>query len=197
MRCEQEIMMPTQTLRRLALIAGAATLAAVGVPALAGKAKSVDHHSGAAMPTIVGAAVANPDFSTLVAAVQAAGLVDTLNSAGPFTVFAPTNAAFNALPAGTVDTLLRPENRAQLTRVLTYHVIAGRASARDIRTAIRRGRGTASFTTVAGERITATHDRHGNLVLVDQRGGRSTVRAADLNQSNGVIHVIDRVVLPR
>jgi uncharacterized surface protein with fasciclin (FAS1) repeats len=197
MRCEQEINMPKQSLRRLALLVGTATLTALAAPAMAGKEKSPDHHSGAAMPTIVGAAAANPDFSTLVAAVQAAGLVDTLNGAGPFTVFAPTNAAFDALPAGTVETLLRPENRATLTRILTYHVIAGRASARDIRAAIRRGRGTASFTTVAGERITATHDRHGNLVLVDQRGGRSTVRAADLNQSNGVIHVIDRVVLPR
>ena len=186
--------------RRTALILGAATIALVA-PATAHESKRVNHHNSghgaAAMPTIVGAAAANPDFSTLVAAVQAAGLVDTLNGAGPFTVFAPTNAAFAALPAGTVDTLLRPENRAQLTRVLTYHVIAGRASAQDIMAAIRRGRGTASFTTVAGERITATRDRHGNLVLVDQRGGRSTVRAADLNQSNGVIHVIDRVVLPR
>ncbi len=187
--------------RLTAMLAIGAAVVFAAPSAIAHGTKSADHHgegsAAATAPTIVGAAAANADFSTLVAAVQAAGLVDTLNSAGPFTVFAPTNAAFAALPAGTVDTLLRPENRDQLTRILTYHVIAGRASARDIRNAIRRGRGTASFTTVAGERITATHDRRGNLVLVDQRGGRSTVRAADLNQSNGIIHVIDRVVLPR
>ena len=178
-----------------ASLMAAAPAAADGPP----KHQHGSHHTSqaATQTTIVGAAAANPDFSTLVAAVQAAGLVETLSGPGPFTVFAPTNAAFNRLPAGTVDTLVRPENRATLTRILTYHVVPGRITAADINNAIRRGHGEATFTTVAGATLTATRDRGGALILIDGTGGRSTVTAADLNQSNGVIHVIDRVVMPR
>jgi uncharacterized surface protein with fasciclin (FAS1) repeats len=184
--------------RSLAIVLSAAAI--VAAPAIAHKGKDHHGHGGAqaaATPTIVGAAAANPDFSTLVAAVQAAGLVDTLNGAGPFTVFAPTNAAFDALPSGTVQTLLRPENRDALAGVLTYHVVAGRVSAADVGRLIREGRGRATITTVNGQTLTASRDNHGSIVLTDARGGRSVIRATDLNQSNGVIHVIDRVVLPR
>lgn len=153
---------------------------------------------GAAMlpsRNIVQNAVNSRDHTTLVAAVQAAGLVDTLSSAGPFTVFAPTNAAFSALPAGTVDTLLRPENRAQLTAVLTYHVVAGRMTAADLTRAIRAGRGTARLTTVQGGVLTARMQGR-SIVLTDGRGGTATVTQADVMQSNGVIHVTNAVSLP-
>lgn len=181
-----------------ALLAGIALISSPA--AVAGKPEKQHHgqqrSAPAASQTIVETAAANPNFSTLVAAVQAAGLAETLSGDGPFTVFAPTNAAFDALPAGTVTTLLRPENRDQLARILTYHVVAGRVSASDVRNAIRRGGGRATFTTVAGETLTATRGRNGALVLIDGMGGRSTIQTADLNQSNGVIHVINRVVLP-
>ncbi len=193
--------MPHFRFRRAALIAISAIAITAAPAAFAKIDKHADHHGGqhggAMSQTIVGAAAANGNFSTLVAAVQAAGLVDTLNGPGPFTVFAPTNEAFAALPAGTVDTLLRRENRAQLQRILTYHVVAGRVSAADVAAAVRRGRGHARFTTVAGARLTARRDNHGALVLIDEQGNRARITATDLNQSNGVIHVIDRVVLPR
>ena len=153
---------------------------------------------GAAMypnRNIVQNAVNSRDHTTLVAAVQAAGLVDTLSSAGPFTVFAPTNAAFNALPAGTVETLVRPENRAQLTAILTYHVVAGRHTAADLGRMIRAGRGTARLTTVQGGVLTARM-RGRSIVLTDGRGGTTTVTQADVMQSNGVIHVTNAVSLP-
>lgn len=153
---------------------------------------------GAAMypnRNIVQNAVNSRDHTTLVAAVQAAGLVDTLSGPGPFTVFAPTNAAFNALPAGTVETLLRPENRSQLTAVLTYHVVAGRMTAADLMRAIRAGRGTARLTTVQGGVLTARM-RGRMIVLTDGRGGTATVTQADVMQSNGVIHVTNAVSLP-
>ena len=114
---------------------------------------------------------------------------------GPFTVFAPTNAAFDALPAGTVDTLLKPENNATLTKVLTYHVVAGNYDSKSIAKAIKKGNGTATFTTVAGGKLTAKMDGD-TLVLMDEKGGMSKVTIADVRQSNGVIHVIDTVVLP-
>jgi uncharacterized surface protein with fasciclin (FAS1) repeats len=189
--------MPRTPLRRAALLAAGAFAILAAPAALAQKDKAATQQGGAMSQTIVGAAAGNPNFSTLVAAVQAAGLVDTLNGPGPFTVFAPTNEAFAALPAGTVETLLRPENRAQLQRILTYHVVAGRVSAADVAAAVQRGRGHARFTTVAGARLTARRDGHGALVLVDEQGNRARITATDLNQSNGVIHVIDRVVLPR
>ena len=153
---------------------------------------------GAAMyktKNIVENAVNSKDHTTLVAAVQAAGLVDTLKSAGPFTVFAPTNAAFEKLPAGTVEMLVKPENKAVLTKILTYHVIAGYADSKSIMKSIKAGGGKAEFSTVQGGKLWAMMDGK-DLVLTDEKGGRSTVTIADVRQSNGVIHVIDTVVMP-
>jgi uncharacterized surface protein with fasciclin (FAS1) repeats len=153
---------------------------------------------GAAMypsRTIVANAVNSKDHTTLVAAVQAAGLAETLSGPGPFTVFAPTNSAFAKLPAGTVDTLLKPENRATLQSVLTYHVVPGRLSAADLMAQIRAGNGVANLTTVQGGRLQARMMGSG-IVLVDAKGGRSMVTQANVFQSNGVIHVTDSVSLP-
>ncbi|MDC7806776.1 fasciclin domain-containing protein [Luteimonas sp BLCC-B24] len=144
---------------------------------------------------VVDGAIASPDHTTLVAAVQAAGLVDTLKGTGPFTVFAPTNAAFDKLPAGTVDGLLEPAAKDQLTSVLTYHVVAGNVDAAELTRQIEVGGGSATLTTVQGGTLTARVDG-GNVVLTDAKGGTSTVTAADLRQSNGVIHVIDTVLMP-
>ena len=143
---------------------------------------------------IVENAVNSRDHTTLVAAVKAAGLVDTLMGAGPFTVFAPVNAAFDRLPAGTVQTLLRPENKAMLQSVLTYHVVPGRLTAADLMSRIRAGGGTARLTTVNGGMLTARM-RGDDIVIVDGMGGVATVTQADVMQSNGVIHVTDRVSL--
>ncbi|MBA2379612.1 MAG: fasciclin domain-containing protein [Blastocatellia bacterium] len=153
---------------------------------------------GAAMyktKDIVDNAVNSADHTTLVAAVQAAGLVDTLKSKGPFTVFAPVNSAFAKLPAGTVETLLKPENKATLAEILTYHVIAGNFSAKDVMGAIKKGNGKAEFTTVAGGKISAMLEGS-SVILMDEKGGRSTITIADVKQSNGVIHVVDSVLLP-
>ncbi|MGB5272710.1 MAG: fasciclin domain-containing protein [Flavobacteriaceae bacterium] len=153
---------------------------------------------GAAMyPTmdIVSNAVNSADHTTLVAAVKAAGLVETLQGSGPFTVFAPTNAAFDKLPMGTVETLLKPENKTKLQGVLTYHVLAGKFSAKDIVKAIKKGKGMAAFTTVNGAKLTAMLDGD-KVKLKDASGNISTVTIADVNQSNGVIHVVDTLVLP-
>ncbi len=144
---------------------------------------------------IVDNAVNSADHTTLVAAVKAAGLVDTLKSKGPFTVFAPTNAAFDKLPAGTVGTLVKPENKGMLTKILTYHVLAGKFDAKAIAKKIRAGGGTAQFTTVSGDRLTARMNGN-SLVLTDEKGGASTVSIANVYQSNGVIHVVDTVLLP-
>jgi uncharacterized surface protein with fasciclin (FAS1) repeats len=145
---------------------------------------------------IIDNAVNSADHTTLVAAVKAAGLVETLKGPGPFTVFAPTNAAFSKLPAGTVDTLLQPENKEMLTKVLTYHVVAGRWSANDLKKRIKAGGGKAELKTVAGGTLTAMV-HNGVVVLHDEKGGRATVTQSDVFQSNGVIHVIDSVVLPQ
>lgn len=153
---------------------------------------------GAAMyrtKDIVDNAVNSKDHTTLVAAVKAAGLVDTLKSKGPFTVFAPTNSAFDKLPAGTVETLVKPENKATLTKILTYHVVAGRMDSKAIAKAIKKGKGKAAFKTVSGDTLTAMMEGN-NLVLTDEKGGKSAVTIADVRQSNGVIHVVDTVVLP-
>ena len=153
---------------------------------------------GAAMyPTknIVQNAVNSQDHTTLVAAVKAAGLVDTLESPGPFTVFAPTNEAFAKLPAGTVDNLLKPENKQMLVKVLTYHVVPGRISASDLMKEIKAGRGKATLKTVDGETLTATMSGK-HIVLTDQKGDTSMVTIANVFQSNGVIHVVDTVLLP-
>jgi uncharacterized surface protein with fasciclin (FAS1) repeats len=144
---------------------------------------------------IVDVAAGSKDHTTLVAAVKAAGLVETLKSAGPFTVFAPTNEAFAKLPAGTVDNLLKPESKAQLTGILTYHVVAGNLDAAAVMAAIKKGGGKVILTTVAGGKLTAAIE-NGKVVLTDDGGGKSTVTATDLKASNGVIHVIDTVLLP-
>ena len=153
---------------------------------------------GAAMypsRNIIENAVNSADHTTLVAAVKAAGLVDTLSGPGPFTVFAPTNAAFAKLPAGTVDTLLIPANKGTLTTVLTYHVVAGRVSSADLVRMINAGGGKAVLTTVQGGALTAMRSGS-NVTLTDAKGGVSTVTIADVYQSNGVIHVVDTVLLP-
>jgi len=153
---------------------------------------------GAAMyPTkdIVDNAVNSKDHTTLVAAVKAAGLVDTLKGPGPFTVFAPTNDAFAKLPAGTVDTLLKPENKAALAGILTYHVVPGKLSAADLIAQAKASGGKATLTTVQGEPLMAWVDGS-SVYLQDAKGGKSKVMIADVNQSNGVIHVIDTVLMP-
>jgi uncharacterized surface protein with fasciclin (FAS1) repeats len=145
---------------------------------------------------IIDNAVNSKDHTTLVAAVKAAGLVDTLKGPGPFTVFAPTNAAFAALPAGTVDTLLKPENKGMLTGVLTYHVVPGKWDAAAISKMIADGKGMASIKTVAGGTLVAK-SAGGKVTVTDEKGGVATVTIADVYQSNGVIHVVDKVLLPK
>jgi uncharacterized surface protein with fasciclin (FAS1) repeats len=144
---------------------------------------------------IIENAVKSKDHTTLVAAVKAAGLVDTLSGKGPFTVFAPTNEAFDGLPKGTVETLLKPDHKKMLSGVLTYHVVAGTHTAEDIMAAIRKGGGKAVFKTVNGESLTAMVDGK-KVVLTDAKGGKSDVTQADVMQSNGVVHVVDKVLLP-
>ena len=144
---------------------------------------------------IVQNAVNSKDHTTLVAAVKAAGLVDTLQSPGPFTVFAPTNDAFAKLPAGTVDTLLKPENKKTLTNVLTYHVVPGRLTAKDLMEKIRSGNGKAMLKTVEGADLTFA-EKDGKLWIWDAKGGSAQVTIRNVNQSNGIIHVIDTVLLP-
>jgi uncharacterized surface protein with fasciclin (FAS1) repeats len=180
-------------MKKLTFLAALAITAAA-VPAVA-KNPMV---GGAAMyPTknIVQNAVNSKDHTTLVAAVKAAGLVDTLSGPGPFTVFAPTNEAFAKLPAGTVDTLVKPENKGTLTSILTYHVVAGTMTSADIAKAIKAGGGKATLTTVQGEPLTAMMVGS-KLVLTDAKGGKSTVTIANVMQSNGVIHVVDTVLMP-
>ena len=145
---------------------------------------------------IVDIAVGSDVHSTLVAAVKSADLVNTLKSAGPFTVFAPVNDAFSKLPAGTVDFLLKPENKTTLTKILTYHVVAGNLDAAAVLEAIKKGNGKASLKTVSGGILTASLD-NGKVKLTDEKGGSAYVTTTDLKGSNGVIHVIDAVVLPK
>jgi uncharacterized surface protein with fasciclin (FAS1) repeats len=170
--------------------------AIVGATSFAQKTVMV---GGAAMyPTknIVENAVHSKDHTTLVAAVKAAGLVETLQSKGPFTVFAPTNAAFDALPAGTVATLLKPENLKTLQTILTYHVVAGKMNATEIAKAIKMGNGKAALKTVSGGILIAWMQGK-EIYLSDENGNKAKITIADVNQSNGVIHVIDAVVLPK
>lgn len=145
--------------------------------------------------TIVENASAAPNLTTLVAAVKAAGLVETLSGAGPFTVFAPTNEAFAKLPAGTVESLVKPAAKADLTKILTYHVVPGKMVAADLAAAIKAGSGKASLTTVQGEKLTAT-ESGGTITLTDAKGGKSIVTQGDVLQANGVVHVIDTVLMP-
>jgi len=159
--------------------------------------KTVEVGGAAMYPSknIVENAVNSADHTTLVAAVKAAGLVETLQSAGPFTVFAPTNSAFNKLPKGTVETLVKPENKATLTKILTYHVVAGKFDAKTIAKLIKEGNGTATLKTVSGGTLKASM-KSDKLILTDEKGGMSMVTIANVYQSNGVIHVVDTVVLP-
>lgn len=171
---------------------GALALTAAAAPAYA------DHHGGMkakATSNIVATAQGTGVHKTLVAAVQAAGLVDTLSSPGPFTVFAPVDAGFAKLPAGTVDTLLKPENKAQLTKVLTYHVVSGRVPAAALTQAIRQAGGTYRFQTVAGVELTARL-QDGGIVITDAAGRQTRVTMADVKATNGVIHATDGVFLP-
>lgn len=182
------------------LCAGVLALAAVAVPDLAAKNRTTKDPmvGGAAMyPTkdIVDNAVNSADHTTLVAAVKAAGLVDTLKGQGPFTVFAPTNEAFGKLPAGTVETLVKPENKDTLTKILTYHVVAGRLGTAELKKQIKAGGGEAQLTTVQGEVLTATM-RGSRIVLKDRKGGMATITIPDVYQSNGVIQVVDSVLQP-
>ncbi|MGB4725107.1 MAG: fasciclin domain-containing protein [Sediminibacterium sp.] len=149
-----------------------------------------------AQKTIVDIAVGSKEHTTLVAGVTAADLVPTLQSAGPFTVFAPTNAAFAKLPAGTLETLLKPENKATLAKILTYHVIAGTFDAAAVVKAIQANGGSLSLTTVSGNKLVASI-KQGKVTLTDEKGNSATVVVADLTATNGVIHVIDAVVLPK
>jgi uncharacterized surface protein with fasciclin (FAS1) repeats len=178
-------------------VASVLALAVCGAPALAASPAANGKTMQAQKQDIVAAAMAAPTLSTLVAAVKAADLVGTLQGAGPFTVFAPTNDAFGKLPAGTVDGLLKPEAKATLAGVLTYHVVAGNVDAASLAKQIQAGGGKAMLTTVQGGMLTATLDANGGVVLTDAKGGTAKVVAADMRQSNGVVHVIDSVLMPQ
>jgi uncharacterized surface protein with fasciclin (FAS1) repeats len=195
-------------MKTMLLLAAAGALTLSAAPTLAQVAAPMapmpmDHQKtvmvgGAAMypsKTIVENAMNSKDHTTLVAAVKAAGLVDTLSGPGPFTVFAPTNAAFAKLPAGTVDTLVKPENKATLTKILTYHVVAGRMTAADLKANAMAHGGKAMLTTVQGEKLTVSKAGMGWKVT-DAKGGSAMITIADVMQSNGVIHVVDTVLMP-
>ena len=169
-----------------------------GVTALSAHAEKDPMVGGSAMyPTknIVENAVNSKDHTTLVAAVKAAGLVDTLEGPGPFTVFAPTNEAFAALPAGTVDNLVKPENKDTLTKILTYHVVSGKLTTHDLKRMIKQGNGKAQLTTVQGEPLTVTW-QDGKFMLTDAKGGMAAITIPNVYQSNGVIHVVNAVLMP-
>lgn len=179
------------------MLSGVALALALSLTAIPGYTAEVMVGGAAMYPTkdIIDNAVNSKDHTTLVAAVKAAGLVETLKGPGPFTVFAPTNDAFAALPAGTVDTLLKPESKPALTKVLTYHVVAGNMDAAALKKEISAGKGKAMLKTVSGGTLTAMASGNA-IMLTDEKGGVSKVTIADVRQSNGVIHVVDHVVLP-
>lgn len=166
--------------------------------AFAQKEKTVEVGGATMYPSknIIDNAVNSKDHTTLVAAVKAAGLVETLQGSGPFTVFAPTNAAFAALPAGTVDNLLKPENKSMLTGILTYHVLSGKLDSKEIAKRIKEGNGKAELNTVAGGKLWASIDGN-NVMIWDEKGGSAKITIKDVYQSNGVIHVINKVVMPK
>jgi uncharacterized surface protein with fasciclin (FAS1) repeats len=170
-------------------------LAVTSLSATAQKNPTVGGAPMYANKTIVANAVNSPVHKTLVAAVKAGGLVDTLNSAGPFTVFAPTDDAFGKLPAGTVDTLVQPENKATLTKILTYHVVAGKITSKELKAWIHKGGGKYVATTVEGGKLIFTEEG-GKIKITDEKGGSAWITTADVMQSNGVIHVIDTVLMP-
>ena len=173
-------------------------LLAFGLVASAAAEKTVEVGGAAMYPSkdIIDNAVNSKDHTTLVAAVKAAGLVETLKGKGPFTVFAPTNEAFAKLPAGTVDSLLKPEAKDKLTKILTYHVVSGKVDSKDLLKMIKKGKGNAELVTVSGGKLTAS--QVGNEIMIkDEKGNSSKVTIANVYQSNGVIHVVDSVVLPK
>ena len=177
---------------------GAACAIALGIAAASASADVMV--GGSAMfpqKNIVQNAVNSKDHTTLVAAVKAAGLVDTLQGKGPFTVFAPVNAAFAALPAGTVETLLKPENKATLTKVLTYHVVPGRLTATELDRLIKKGNGAAELTTASGGKLWAMKNGDRNITIKDEAGATADISIYDVMQSNGVIHSVDRVLMPK
>ncbi len=188
----------TLNLTKLSLSLASAALLVGAAPIMAKSKSANPMDGGAAMypsKDIIDNAVNSKDHTTLVAAVKAAGLVETLKGKGPFTVFAPTNAAFAKLPAGTVDTLLKPENKAMLTKILTYHVVAGRMTAKDIAAKAKMNGGKAMLKTVEGESLTAW-EKGGAWYLTDAKGGMAKITIANVMQSNGVIHVVDTVLMP-
>ncbi|SDR62558.1 Uncaracterized surface protein containing fasciclin (FAS1) repeats [Rhizobiales bacterium GAS113] len=194
--------MLSNSTRRLAGVAMALTLAAASGYALhpsRSLAETTVTVGGAPMypsKNIVENAVNSKDHTTLVAAVKAAGLVDTLASPGPFTVFAPTNEAFKKLPAGTVETLVKPESKQTLTKILTYHVVAGKLSAQDLADKVDQGGGKAMIKTVEGDTLTVMRKGKSRLTLTDDKGDVASITIANVFQSNGVIHVINTVMLP-
>jgi len=190
----EDIHMRTQ-IQRLAIAAGIAVACAVPT-AFAADNPMVGGVPMYANKTIVENASTAKDLSTLVAAVKAAGLVETLSGKGPFTVFAPTNQAFEKLPAGTVDTLLKPENKAKLTKVLTYHVVSGTYTAAQLTAAARGNGGSSTLKTVQGEPLTVKL-QDGKVWVIDAKGGKASVTTADVKQSNGVVHVVDTVLMPK
>ena len=179
----------------LTLAAGAAL--ALSLSSASAQKKDPDVGGAPMYPdkTVVANASAAPNLTTLVAAVKAAGLVDTLSGAGPFTVFAPTNDAFNKLPAGTVDTLVKPESKDTLTKILTYHVVAGKYDSKKLMSEIKKHKGSFQLKTVEGGMLTFTSDGSG-IKITDEKGGSAMVTTADVYQSNGVAHVIDTVLMP-
>ncbi|GAB2963793.1 fasciclin domain-containing protein [Hymenobacter coalescens] len=185
------------SLALVALLGGVSYSAAAQSAQLSPNSVMVGGQAMLASKNIVANAVNSADHTTLVAAVKAAGLVETLQGKGPFTVFAPVNDAFENLPAGTVDNLLKPENKAALTKVLTYHVVAGTMTADKLKAAIKAGKGKATLKTVSGGTLTAMLNGPHNVVLVDEAGNVASISTYDVLQSNGVIHVIDKVVLPK
>jgi uncharacterized surface protein with fasciclin (FAS1) repeats len=174
----------------------AAAMFAIAIPAMADTTVRVGGQEMFPSKTIVDNAANSADHTTLVAAVKAAGLVDALEGKGPFTVFAPVNAAFAALPAGTVDTLLKPENKPALTKVLTYHVVAGSYPTSRLRAMIRDGGGEATLKSLEGDTLRVMMNGPTNLILVDDKGGVADITVSDVRQSNGVIQVIDKVLMP-
>ena len=192
------------SLFRKAALGAAMSLAALGGSAISisfapAFAEMIVEVGGAPMypsKTIIENAVNSKDHTTLVAAIQAAGLVETLQGDGPFTVFAPVNKAFEKLPKGTVESLLKPENKPALTAILTYHVIPGKISAADFVAAVKKGGGEAAYKTVEGEELTVKQNGR-RLVIIDAKGDKSFVTIADVNQKNGIIHVVDTVLLPK
>ena len=183
-------------MRSIVKYAVLATALTIAVPAFAETSPMVGGAPMMADKTIVENASKASNLTTLVAAVKAAGLADTLSGKGPFTVFAPTNDAFKKLPAGTVDKLLKPDMKADLTKVLTYHVVPGKLEAKELMAKAKMGGEAANLKTVQGEVLTLKTDGD-KLALIDQKGGGALVEQADVNQSNGVVHVIDSVLMPK